>query len=109
MSMGWRMDNATMGVTALSVGNAASLMTVFNPDMFTIRSAQMTQNVDAAPAVHLGMALGAGISVVIAFGGSLVTQSWWPLFGTIVGLAIMCWAYEWALRNPHGAKVGDNG
>ena len=98
---GWSVDSHVMGVTALSIGNAASLMTVFNPDMFTIRTSERTQGQSTRDTLHVGMWIGGSISVLVALGGSLVTGSWWPLLGTLATLAIMFYAYEWALKNPH--------
>lgn len=104
----WAIDSEAMGVTALCVADAAGMLAAFNPSMFTIRTfgGGAVEGANTAESIHIGMALGSAISLIVGFGGTLVTRSWWPLFGTIVGLIVLCGAYEWALRNPHGAHKG---
>ncbi len=109
-NISWKIDAEAMGVVALCVADAASMLAAFNPSMFTIRTFGSKKNIqeaeNTAESIHIGMALGTFISLVVGGGGTLVTRSWWPLFGTIIGLVLLNGAYEWALRNPHGQHNG---
>lgn len=107
-AIGWKIDDETMGVTALCVADAAGMLAAFNPSMFTIRTfgSGKVEGANTAESIHIGMFLGSAISLVVGLGGTLVTRSWWPLFGTVLGLIVLCGAYEWALRNPHDGHAG---
>lgn len=104
----WDIDSESMGVTALCVADAAGMLAAFCPSMFTIRTfgGGVVEGANTAESIHIGMVLGSAISILVALGGTLVTQSWWPLAGTIIGLIFLCGAYEWALRNPHNQHKG---
>ena len=104
----WKIDSESMGVVALCVADAASMLAAFNPSLFTIRTfgSSGAEAANTADSIHKGMVLGTAISLVVGWGGTLVTKSWWPLMGTIAGLCLLNGAYEWALRNPHGNHNG---
>lgn len=104
----WAIDSEAMGVTALCVADAAGMLAAFNPSMFTIRTfgGGGSEGKNTANSIHIGMVLGTVISLAVGLGGTLVTRSWWPLFGTILGLIVIDGAYEWALRNPHNDHNG---
>lgn len=107
-TISWRIDEEAMGVTALCVADAAGMLAAFNPSMFTIRTfgAGKVEGANTAESIHIGMVLGSAISLIVGLGGTLVSRSWWPLFGTFLSLIVLCGAYEWALRNPHGSHKG---
>jgi hypothetical protein len=104
----WQLDHESMGVTALCVADAAGMLAAFCPSMFTIRTfgGGAVEGANTAESIHIGMVLGSAISLLVGLGGTLVTRSWWPLAGTVIGLIFLCGAYEWALRNPHNTHKG---
>jgi hypothetical protein len=104
----WDLDSESMGVTALCVADAAGMLAAFCPSMFTIRTfgSGVVESANTAESIHIGMVLGSVISLIVGLGGTLVTRSWWPFIGTVIGLALLCGAYEWALRHPHGSHKG---
>ncbi len=108
MNATWKIDSDSMGVTALCVADAAGMLAAFCPSMFTIRTfgGSAVEGQNTAQSIHIGMALGTFISLVVGYGGTLVTGSWWPFFGTVLSLIILNGAYEWALRHPHNAHQG---
>jgi hypothetical protein len=92
-----------MWVTASCVGSAAGLLSTLNPDIFTIRSFGVGKvpGVDAKESIHIGVCLGAVLSLGVGVGGTLVSRSWWPLFGTVLALIALGSAYQWALKHPY--------
>lgn len=104
----WTIDSDAMGVTALCVADAAGMLAAFCPSMFTIRTfgGGAVEGLNTRESIHIGMMLGSFISLVVGFGGTLVTRSWWPFMGTVLSLIILNGAYEWALRNPHNVHKG---
>jgi hypothetical protein len=102
----WKLDSETAGISALVAADAASFMSAFNPSLFTIRAFRSSADPTAAAAtatdLYRGMALGALLTLVVGFGGSAITGSWWPFLAAIVTLAVLCGAYGWAINNPRG-------
>lgn len=99
----WDLDTETMGLCALVVGDVFSTLAGVNPSVFTIRTfrgvgdhAEPTRN-----DIHIGMVFGSVVSLMVAYGASLVTGSWWPLAIGAAAVVAADGMYEWALRNPH--------
>ncbi len=85
----------TLGVTALIAGNAASFLAITTPSTFDIRRTPATT--DRNRDVWQGVAIGAGLSLATAIGGTLVTGSPWPVIATVAVLAVFGGAYARAL------------
>lgn len=93
-----------MGLAMLAVGDAAAMLSGVNPSIFTIRTFRSTKRHadETATDIRYGMALGSGLALIVGFGATLVSKSWWPLFVTMLALVVLDGAYEMALRAPHG-------
>jgi hypothetical protein len=103
----WKLDSETAGISALIAADAASFMSAFNPSLFTIRafrsSADPVAAQQTASDLYRGMALGAVLTLVVGFGGSAITRSWWPLVMAVATLAVLIGAYRWAINTPRGS------
>lgn len=100
--MNWRLSPEIAGITALVAADAASFLSGLNPSIFTIRAfAKSWAQADETRADILrGMAIGSALAIAVGIGGSLVTRSYWPLFGTLVTLSVLDATYAWAIANP---------
>lgn len=100
------MDGEVAGISALVAADAAAFMSAFCPSLFTIRAFRSTGNTlvaeETAADLYRGMVLGAALTLITGFGGSAVTQSYWPLTSAVVTLLVLCAAYQWAISNPRG-------
>lgn len=103
-SLKWTMSTPTFGVCALIVGDVFSTLAGVNPSVFTIRTFRSdgAHAASTAEDIHVGMAFGSAVSLIVAYGGAMVTGSWWPLAIGVAAVALADGIYEWALRNPHG-------
>jgi hypothetical protein len=103
----WKLDSETAGISALVAADAASFMSAFNPSLFTIRAFRSVNDPvvqqQTAGDLYRGMALGAALTLVVGFGGSAVTGSWWPILAAILTLAVLVSAYRWAINTPRGS------
>lgn len=100
----WKMDPETMGLAMLAAGDAAAMLSGVNPSLFTIRTFRDSKIHAARTArdIRYGMALGSSLALVVGWGATLVSGSYWPLFVTMLTLIVLDGAYEWAIRTPHG-------
>lgn len=98
----WKMNPETMGLAALAAGDAAAFLSGVNPSLFTIRTfaGDWTSSNNTANDIRTGMIIGNALALLVGFGATLVSQSWWPLVVTIACAAVLDGAYEWALRTP---------
>ena len=112
MAWTWRIDSETAGITALCMGDAAAMLSSTNPSMFTIRQFSLGSEggmEGVAGDIRRGYLIGGALTLVIGFGGSAVSRSWWPVAGSVIALAVLIVAYEWAIQNPRGADEGATG
>lgn len=102
----WRMNPDIAGISALVAGDAASFLSALNPSIFTIRtfSGQWASNDETSQDIWRGIVIGAALALLVGFGGSSITQSYWPVISVIVMLFILSAAYVWSLKNPRGIK-----
>jgi len=106
-SFSWTIDAESAGVTALCIGDAFAAWSACNPSIFTVRTFRTLGGVEADNTkgdIRRGSAIGSGLALIVGFGGSLVTRSWYPLVGTIAMLMVLWATYEWALANPHDKR-----
>jgi hypothetical protein len=98
----WKVDAESMGLAALAAGDAAAFLSGVNPSLFTIRTfrGQWANAEATANDIHTGVLLGNALALVVAFGATLVSKSWWPLAMTVAVAAVLDISYEWALRSP---------
>ena len=100
----WRLDAEVAGLAMLAAGDAASMLSGVNPSLFTIRTFRSAGTAQAAftqQDIRMGMGLGSALALVVGFGATLASKSWWPTLVTLITLAVLDGAYEAALRNPH--------
>ena len=97
------MDSETAGVAALVAADAAAFLSAFNPSIFTIRRFAGEWGGDGARGdIFRGVGLGAALTLLVAFGGSAVTESYVPMAAALLVLLVIAAAYWWALENPRG-------
>lgn len=98
----WKLDSETAGIAALVAADAAAFLSAFNPSIFTIRkfASEWGSAEETRADIYRGIALGATLTLITAFGGSAVSRSWWPVAAALVTLTVVAAAYYWALENP---------
>lgn len=101
------MDGNVAGISALVAGDAASFLSALNPSLFTIRTfAGNWASMDGTRGdIWRGILLGSGLAILVGFGGSAITRSYWPLAATIFMLIVLSGAYTWSLANPRTAPA----
>lgn len=100
----WKLDAEIIGITALVMGDAAAFWSANNPSVFTVRAFRRKGGRQAEQTkrdIRLGGMAGSGLALFVAFGGTLVTKSWWPLAGAAAILVFQWTLWEWAMSNPH--------
>jgi hypothetical protein len=101
MKLDWSLNGESMGLAALAAGDSAAFLSGMNPSIFTIRSSfGQSGGSDTAKDIHIGMVIANALSMVVAFGASAVSGSWWPVMITLGATVVLDCAYEWALRCP---------
>lgn len=101
MRLTWALNGESMGLAALAAGDSAAFLSGMNPSIFTIRSKfGQSGGDDTAKDIHIGMVIANTLSLVVAWGASAVSGSWWPLAITAAATVVLDLAYEWALRCP---------
>jgi hypothetical protein len=100
----WKMNPTILGIALLTIADASSFWSANNPSFFTVRhfTTQGDQKAaDTRTDIYAGGAKATVETVIVGFGGVLITKSWWPLAAPLAYMGI-CWAwYKWALDNPH--------
>ena len=101
----WKLTAEVFGVTALVMGDAAAFWSANNPSVMTVRTFRRKGGEEAEHTAR-DIRMGGGIAtlwmLLVGFGGSAVTKSWWPLAGAVGAGAVQWAVWEWAIRNPHG-------
>lgn len=109
IKLDWSIDPETAGIAALVAADAASFLSGLNPSFFTMRafvsSGDPLKADRSAKDIRIGSAVGTALALLVGFGGSLVTGSWWPFAMTLLVLITIIGSYEYALRNPHGGPA----
>jgi hypothetical protein len=105
---GWssaRPDAETMAIVALTMGDAAAFFSAYNPSIMTTGAFRRKGGREAENSkrdLYRGAAVGTALALVVAAGGSMVTSSWWPLYGSL-GVVGIQWAILWhTIENPWG-------
>jgi hypothetical protein len=95
------------GISALVAGDAASFLSALNPSIFTIRtfSGQWASGDDTKQDIWRGILIGSALAMLVGFGGSSITRSYWPVVSVTIMLFIISAAYVWSLNNPRGIKT----
>lgn len=92
-----------IATTILVMGEAAAIYSSFLPSWFTISSPFFHEQGAVEGnrrRIRQGELAASILTVGVAFAGSAMTGSPFPLIGGIVTAAIMVAGYEYALRNP---------
>lgn len=106
MKLTWTINGEVMGLAALAAGDSAAFLSGMNPSIFTIRSKfGQSGGDDTAKDIHIGMVIANALTMVVAWGASIVSRSWWPLLLTAGATAVLDLAYEWALRCPRTEEL----
>lgn len=109
MNWTWALTAEVFGVTALVMGDAAAFWSANNPSVMTVRTFRRKGGKEAehtASDIRMGGLIATAWMLLVGFGGSAVTKSWWPLAGA-VGAGVVQWCvWEWAIANPHGITGG---
>lgn len=112
MFQGWSLgtpDAETMGITALTIGDAWAAFSAQNPSMFTMKAFGRKGGEEAELTrrdLRLGAAIGTGMALVVALGASMVTSSWWPVVGTAAACGAQWAVLEHSVANPWGRGGG---
>lgn len=102
MKLSWALDAESMGLAVLAAGDSAAFLSGMNPSIFTIRHFQSEwSDGQTTSDIRTGMAIANVLAILVGWGSTVVTQSWWPLTMTAAVTLILDLAYEWALRHPH--------
>lgn len=105
----WKLDPETLGIAFLIMGDAAAFWSANNPSVFTVRHFRRNEDAEAKQTAHdirIGGLAGTGLAILVGFGGSLVTKSWWPITAAIGVIGFQWVMWEWAIANPHSDAVG---
>lgn len=92
-----------VATTILVMGEAAAIYSSFLPSWFTISSPffhEQSAVEGNRRRIRQGELAASILTVGVAFAGSAMTGSPFPLIGGLVTAAIMVAGYEYALRNP---------
>jgi hypothetical protein len=105
---GWdwaKPDAESMGVIALSMGDAAAFFSAYNPSIMTAGAFRRKGGAEADNSkrdLYRGAFVGTSFAILVAAGGSMVTESWWPVAGTVL-VVIIQWGVLWyTVENPWG-------
>lgn len=106
MKLTWKIDAESMGLAVLSAGDSAAFLSGMNPSIFTIRhfNGDWSSTGDTTKDIRMGMVIANILALLVGWGATLVTESWWPLTMTVAVTAILDASYEWALRTPHNGQ-----
>jgi hypothetical protein len=110
MAHGWswaKPDAETMGVVALTMGDAAAFFSAYNPSIMTAGAFRRKGGSEAELSkrdLYRGASVGTGLAVLVAAGGSMVTESWWPVAGTLGVIAIQWAVLWWTVEHPWGGS-----
>ena len=105
---GWALgkpDEATMGIIALTMGDAAAFFSAYNPSIMTAGAFRRKQGREAENSkrdLYRGAAVGTALAVLVAAGGSMVTDSWWPVVGTLFVVTVQWGILVYTVKNPWG-------
>jgi hypothetical protein len=110
----WRMDATVLGMSLLTIADAAAFWSANNPSFMTVRSFTTAGGNKAETVrtdIKIGSLFGTGETVVVGFGAALISRSWWPLVLPGAYLALKWAQYRWALDHPHGhaETIADQG
>lgn len=104
-AVGWALNAEVLGLSLLTIADAAGFWSANNPSFMTTRSFT-TAGGNKADTVREDITIGGVKAVVetvlVGFGAALVVKSWWPLLVPIVYMVVQWCFFAWALRNPHG-------
>lgn len=110
-AQGWQLgrpDAETMGIIALTMGDAAAFFSAYNPSIMTtgaFRRKGGTEADNSKRDLYRGAFVGSTLAMIVAAGGSMVTGSWWPVVGT-AGVVLVQWGVlVYTVQNPWG-KTG---
>lgn len=109
---GWSVgmpDEATVGITALTIGDAWAAFSAQNPSLFTMKAFGRKGGEEGELTkrdLRMGAMIGTGMALVVAFGASMVTRSWWPVLGTAAACGAQWAVLEHAVANPWGRGGG---
>lgn len=106
---GWNLatpDEATMGIVALTMGDAAAFFSAYNPSIMTAGAFRRKggREADASKRdLYRGASVGTALAVLVAAGGSMVTNSWWPVVGTLFVVTVQWGILIYTVKNPWGS------
>lgn len=102
------MNPTILGIALLTIADSSSFWSANNPSFFTVRhfTTEGDQKAeDTKTDIYAGGAKASIETVLVGFGGALITKSWWPLAAPLAYLGV-CWMwYKWALEHPHENNV----
>lgn len=107
-AQGWslqRPDAETMGIVALTMGDAAAFFSAYNPSIMTTGAFRRKGGKEADNSkrdLYRGAFVGSSLAVLVAAGGSMVTDSWWPVIGTLGVVAVQWGVLVYTVENPWG-------
>lgn len=103
--IGFAMNADVLGMSLLTIADAAAFWSANNPSFMTTRSFT-TAGGNKAETVQTDIVIG-GVkgtieTAIVGFGAALVTRSWWPFLFPLAYMIVQWLFFLWALRHPHG-------
>lgn len=99
------LDGESMGVVALCMGDAAAFFSAYNPSIMTAGAFRRKGGSEAENSkrdLYRGAAVGTTLAILVAAGGSAVTESWWPVAGTLFVVGVQWALLVYTVQNPWG-------
>lgn len=109
-AQGWttaRPSPETMGIVALTMGDAAAFFSAYNPSIMTAGAFRRKGGKEAEHSkrdLYRGAFVGTVLAALVAAGGSMVTRSWWPVIGTAGVIGIQWGILVYTVENPWGSS-----
>lgn len=100
-------DAEQMGVIALSMGDAAAFFSAYNPSIMTAGAFRRKGGKEAENSkrdLYRGAFVGSSFAMLVAAGGSMVTDSWWPVLGTVLVVVVQWGVLVYTVENPWGEQ-----
>lgn len=105
MADGAPIDATAIGLTILTIAEVPNFYSGLLPSLFTIGHFSDNEDEETLYWIRRGEVNALGLSLGLGVGASLLSKSWWPLFGCIFMSAFLMYHYEHALKNGAGNDI----
>lgn len=100
------MSTGKLGGVALGLLAVAEVPNFYSgllPSLWTIGHFSQAENKEACYWIRRGEVMATALSLSVGVTVSYLSESYWPLFGTIAMCLVLLYLYEHALTNGNGA------